>query len=67
MRDSGYDSDHFTVAVSLPVSLALRSHSFNVFLAEKVEEFDDDEVVPIKQVRNSCKEHLFFSSFLKYV
>lgn len=51
VRNGGYDSDHLSVAVSLPVSLALRSHSVNIFLAAEVEQFDEDEVVPIKQVR----------------
>ena len=50
IRDCGYDADHFTIAVSLPVSLAIRSHSMNIFLSEKLETFDEDDVVPIKQV-----------------
>ncbi len=56
MSESGHDADHFTVAVSLPVSLALRAHSLNVLLSSssegspRVEGFDEDEVVPIKQV-----------------
>ena len=50
MSSCGYDSDHYTVAVSLPVSLALRSHAINVML-EGIENFDEDDVVPIKQVR----------------
>ena len=49
IKKCGYDADHFTVAISLPVSLALRSHSLNLFLDEKMSDFDDDEVVPIKQ------------------
>ena len=48
---SGYDADHFTIAVSLPVSLTLRSHSLNLYLEEKVSDFDVDRVVPIKQVK----------------
>lgn len=46
----GYDADHFTLAVSLPVSLTLRSHSLNIWLAEKLpDSYDEDFVVPIKQ------------------
>ncbi len=48
--ESGFDSDHFTIAVSLPVSLALRSHSLEVFLRQKLDVFDEDEIIPIKQV-----------------
>lgn len=48
--EAGYDADHFTVAVSLPVSLALRTHSVNLYLSSKLDTFCDDEVVPIKQV-----------------
>ena len=47
---AGYDADHFTIAISLPVSLTLRNHSLNLYLEEKVPNFDDDIVVPIKQV-----------------
>ena len=32
VRDCGYDADHFTVAISLPISLALREHSVKVYL-----------------------------------
>ena len=52
VRNSGYDADHFTIAVSLPVSLSLRSHSLNLYLEEKVPHFDPDQVVPIKQVKS---------------
>jgi hypothetical protein len=51
LTDCGYDADHFTVAISLPVSLAIRSHSMNLFLSDKIgDTFDEDDVVPIKQV-----------------
>ena len=32
VRDCGYDADHFTVAISLPISLALREHSVKEYL-----------------------------------
>ena len=48
---AGYDADHFTIAVSLPVSLTLRSHALNLYLEENVKNFDEEQVVPIKQVR----------------
>ena len=48
--NSEYDSKHFTIALGLPVSLALRNHSINLYLAEKLESFDEEEVAPIKQV-----------------
>ena len=48
--DSGYDSKHFTIALGLPVSLALRSHSLNLYLEDKLESFDEEDVTPIKQV-----------------
>ena len=47
---SGYDSKHFTIALGLPVSLALRSHSLNLYLEDKLEIFDEEDVTPIKQV-----------------
>ncbi len=56
VRDCGYDADHFTVALSLPVSMALRQHAINVYVAERLagtddaDQFDEDDVVPIKQV-----------------
>ena len=50
IHDSDYVTDHFMVAISLPVSLTLRNHSILVLLDEKVEGFDEDEVPPIKQV-----------------
>jgi hypothetical protein len=53
IKSAGYDADHYTVAVSLPVSTTLRSHSLNLYLEEKVENFDPDQVVPIKQVMPS--------------
>ena len=45
-----YDENHFTVAISLPVSLTLRQHSICLHLASKIEDFDEDDVIPIKQV-----------------
>lgn len=45
-----YDERHFTVAISLPVSLTLRHHSICLYLAKKIEDFDPDDVIPIKQV-----------------
>lgn len=48
--NSQYDSKHFTIALGLPVSLALRSHSLNLYLEEKLDSFDEEEVTPIKQV-----------------
>lgn len=50
MASSGYDSETFTVSVSLPVSLALRSHSISLLLSEKLPDYDSGEAVPIKQV-----------------
>ena len=32
VRHCGYDADHFTVAISLPISLALREHSVKELL-----------------------------------
>ena len=52
IMNSEYDSKHFTIALGLPVSLALRSHSINLHLMEKLELFDEDEITPIKQVTN---------------
>jgi hypothetical protein len=49
IANESYDEDHFTVAISLPVSLALRNHSIGIFLSNKIEDFDSDDVVPIKQ------------------
>ena len=51
VRHCGYDADHFTVAISLPISLALREHSIKEYLGRKMgDAFDEDEVVPLKQV-----------------
>ena len=50
MNEEQYDETHFTVAISLPVSLTLRHHSICLYLTEKVEKFDEDDVIPIKQV-----------------
>ena len=50
ITNSQYDSKHFTIALALPVSLALRSHSLNLYLEKKLDTFDDEEVTPIKQV-----------------
>ena len=61
---SGYDADHFTIAVSLPVSLSLRSHSLNLYLEEKVSSFDVDQVIPIKQVRTLTNFVIFMSPFI---
>ena len=52
LTTESYDENHFTVAISLPVSLTLRQHSICLHLASKLEGFDEDEVIPIKQV--SC-------------
>ena len=52
LETESYDENHFTVAISLPVSLTLRQHSINLHLDSKLEGFDEDEVIPIKQV--SC-------------
>ena len=61
MSSCGYDADHFTVAVSLPVSLALRAHAVNVMIEEKVKEFDRDDVVPIKQVKSEDLTMFYFN------
>merc|ERR1719259_1251842 len=50
ISESDYESDHFMMAVSLPVSLTLRNHSLQVLLEEAVDGFDEDEVPNIKQV-----------------
>ena len=52
LETESYDENHFTVAISLPVSLTLRQHSVCLYLDSKLENFDEDEVIPIKQV--SC-------------
>ena len=50
LETESYDETHFTVAISLPVSLTLRHHSICLHLSSKLEEFDEDDVIPIKQV-----------------
>ena len=50
LEEEQYDETHFTVALSLPVSLTLRHHAICLYLATKVPDFDDDDVIPIKQV-----------------
>jgi len=51
IKESDYQSDHFMVAISLPVSLMLRDHALKILLDEMTEgEFDDDEVPAVKQV-----------------
>jgi len=50
LKEEQYDETHFTVALSLPVSLTLRHHAICLYLATKVPDFDDDDVIPIKQV-----------------
>ena len=65
IQTCGYDCPHFTIAISLPVSLALREHSINLYLKEKLGEdadFDEDDVVPIKQVRPSIRDANPFQS-----
>lgn len=52
IQNSQYDSKHFTIALGLPVSLALRNHSINLYLDERLENFDEEEVTPIKQTEN---------------
>jgi len=58
LRLSGYDAERFSVSLALPVSMAMRSYSLNLVLAEKVALFDEDEVVPIKQVKMEIKSPL---------
>ena len=50
MEEEQYDETHFTVALSLPVSLTLRQHAICLYLASQVADFDEDDVIPIKQV-----------------
>ena len=50
LEKENYDEDHYTVAISLPVSLTLRNHSICLYLSSKIDDFDEDEVIPIKQV-----------------
>lgn len=50
IKQCNYDAEEFTVAISLPVSLALRTHSLNILLSEKLSNFNTTEVLPIKQV-----------------
>ena len=50
MKQNYFDEDHYTIAISLPVSLSLRNHSICLFLNQKHEDFDEDEIIPIKQV-----------------
>jgi len=51
IKESEYQSDHFMVAISLPVSLMLRDHALKILLDEMTGgEFDDDEVPAVKQV-----------------
>ena len=38
------------MSLSLPVSLTLRHHAICLHLKTKIEDFDDDDVIPIKQV-----------------
>ena len=61
LETESYDENHFTVAISLPVSLTLRQHSICLHLADKLEDFDEDEVIPIKQVSciHSYQNHSF--------
>lgn len=49
LRQCPYDADHFTLAISLPTSLALREHSLKLILTERVSGFFEDSVVPVKQ------------------
>jgi hypothetical protein len=62
LETESYDENHFTVAISLPVSLTLRQHSINLHLDSKLEGFDEDEVIPIKQVSciHSYQNYSFF-------
>ena len=46
-----YDENHFTVAISLPTSLTLRNHSIALYLMSKIDDFDEEDIIPIKQVK----------------
>ena len=48
-----YEVNDFTFALSLPASLALRNHSVGLMLSSVLEDFDGDDVVPIKQVNRT--------------
>jgi len=51
MKDSDYVSDHFMVAISVPVSLMLREHALKIRIDEITKgEFDEEEVPAVKQV-----------------
>ena len=67
IQSSQYDSKHFTIALGLPVSLALRNHSINLYLEERLESFDDEEVTPIKQVSSNIGCYLDNGSFFTEV
>ena len=57
MKESEYVSDHFMVAISVPVSLMLREHALKIRIDEITKgEFDEEEVPAVKQVRSlhSC-------------
>ncbi|TRY78941.1 hypothetical protein TCAL_05003 [Tigriopus californicus] len=49
LTDCPFDADHFTLAVSVPTSLALREHSLKLILTDRVPGFFEGCVVPVKQ------------------
>ena len=59
MKDSDYVSDHFMVAISVPVSLMLREHALKIRIDEITKgEFDEEEVPAVKQVGSLVQFYL---------